>query len=435
MLFRASAVGSHTTLSRIIRMVRQAQSSKPEIGQLADKISAVFVPVVVVIALISAAIWYFFGPAPQIVYTLVIATTVLIIACPCALGLATPMSIISGVGRAAEFGVLVRDADALQRASTLDTVVFDKTDADRREAAGCRSKTFADIDEAQALRLAAALEQGSSHPLARAILDKAGDMQLPQVNGFRTLRGLGVSGEAEGHALLLGNQALLNDQQVDTKAIEADISAQASQGATPVLLAVDGKAVALLAVRDPLRSDSVAALQRLHKAGYRLVMLTGDNPTTANAIAKEAGIDEVIAGVLPDGKAEAIKRLQSEGRQVAMVGDGINDAPALAQADVGIAMGGGSDVAIETAAITLMRHSLMGVADALAISRATLRNMKQNLLGAFIYNSIGIPVAAGILWPFTGTLLNPVVAGAAMALSSITVVSNANRLLRFKPKE
>ncbi|MCC5415293.1 HAD-IC family P-type ATPase, partial [Escherichia coli] len=330
----------------------------------------------------------------------------------------------------------VRDADALQRASTLDTVVFDKTGTlTEGKPQVVAVKTFADVDEAQALRLAAALEQGSSHPLARAILDKAGDMQLPQVNGFRTLRGLGVSGEAEGHALLLGNQALLNDQQVDTKAIEADISAQASQGATPVLLAVDGKAVALLAVRDPLRSDSVAALQRLHKAGYRLVMLTGDNPTTANAIAKEAGIDEVIAGVLPDGKAEAIKRLQSEGRQVAMVGDGINDAPALAQADVGIAMGGGSDVAIETAAITLMRHSLMGVADALAISRATLRNMKQNLLGAFIYNSIGIPVAAGILWPFTGTLLNPVVAGAAMALSSITVVSNANRLLRFKPKE
>ena len=435
-LFRASAVGSHTTLSRIIRMVRQAQSSKPEIGQLADKISAVFVPVVVVIALVSAAIWYFFGPAPQIVYTLVIATTVLIIACPCALGLATPMSIISGVGRAAEFGVLVRDADALQRASTLDTVVFDKTGTlTEGKPQVVAVKTFADVDEAQALRLAAALEQGSSHPLARAILDKAGDMQLPQVNGFRTLRGLGVSGEAEGHALLLGNQALLNEQQVGTKAIEAEITAQASQGATPVLLAVDGKAVALLAVRDPLRSDSVAALQRLHKAGYRLVMLTGDNPTTANAIAKEAGIDEVIAGVLPDGKAEAIKHLQSEGRQVAMVGDGINDAPALAQADVGIAMGGGSDVAIETAAITLMRHSLMGVADALAISRATLHNMKQNLLGAFIYNSIGIPVAAGILWPFTGTLLNPVVAGAAMALSSITVVSNANRLLRFKPKE
>lgn len=434
-LFRASAVGSHTTLSRIIRMVRQAQSSKPEIGQLADKISAIFVPVVVGIALLSAAIWYFFGPAPQIVYTLVIATTVLIIACPCALGLATPMSIISGVGRAAEFGVLVRDADALQRASTLDTIVFDKTGTLTEGKPQVMAVSTAGIAEEDALRLAAALEQGSSHPLARAILDKANASALPQVSNFRTLRGLGVSGEADGHKLLLGNQALLNENGVDTSALEDELKAQASRGATPVLLAVDGKAAALLAVRDPLRQDSVDALQRLHRAGYRLVMLTGDNPTTANAIAKEAGIDEVIAGVLPDGKADAIKNLQSQGRQVAMVGDGINDAPALAQADVGIAMGGGSDVAIETAAITLMRHSLMGVADALAISKATLRNMKQNLLGAFVYNSLGIPVAAGILWPLTGTLLNPVVAGAAMALSSITVVSNANRLLRFKPKD
>ncbi|HGH4687143.1 copper-exporting P-type ATPase CopA [Enterobacter bugandensis] len=434
-LFRASAVGSHTTLSRIIRMVRQAQSSKPEIGHLADKISAIFVPVVVGIALLSAAIWYFFGPAPQIVYTLVIATTVLIIACPCALGLATPMSIISGVGRAAEFGVLVRDADALQRASTLDTIVFDKTGTLTEGKPQVVAVSTAGIAQEDALRLAAALEQGSSHPLARAILDKANASALPQVSNFRTLRGLGVSGEADGHALLLGNQALLNENGVDTSALEEELKAQASRGATPVLLAVDGKAAALLAVRDPLRQDSVDALQRLHRAGYRLVMLTGDNPTTANAIAKEAGIDEVIAGVLPDGKADAIKNLQSQGRQVAMVGDGINDAPALAQADVGIAMGGGSDVAIETAAITLMRHSLMGVADALAISKATLRNMKQNLLGAFVYNSLGIPVAAGILWPLTGTLLNPVVAGAAMALSSITVVSNANRLLRFKPKD
>ncbi|MEO3989668.1 copper-exporting P-type ATPase CopA [Pseudocitrobacter cyperus] len=434
-LFRASAVGSHTTLSRIIKMVRQAQSSKPEIGQLADKISAVFVPAVVAIALFSAAIWYFFGPAPQIVYTLVIATTVLIIACPCALGLATPMSIISGVGRAAEYGVLVRDADALQRASEITTLVFDKTGTlTEGKPQVMAVKTFSDIEEAQTLRLAAALEQGSSHPLARAILEKAGDTTLPQVNAFRTLRGLGVSGEADGHTLLLGNQALLNEQNISTAELENEINAQASQGATPVLLAVDGKAAALFAIRDPLRTDSVAALERLHREGYRLVMLTGDNPTTANAIAKEAGIDEVIAGVLPDGKAEAIKNLQRQGQKVAMVGDGINDAPALAQAEVGIAMGGGSDVAIETAAITLMRHSLMGVADALAISRATLRNMKQNLLGAFIYNSLGIPIAAGILWPITGTLLNPVVAGAAMALSSITVVSNANRLLRFKPK-
>ncbi|HCL7892527.1 TPA: copper-exporting P-type ATPase CopA [Raoultella ornithinolytica] len=435
-LFTASAVGSQTTLARIIRMVRQAQSSKPEIGQLADKISAVFVPAVVVIALFSAAIWYFFGPAPQIVYTLVIATTVLIIACPCALGLATPMSIISGVGRAAEYGVLVRDADALQRASQLDTIVFDKTGTlTEGKPQVVAVKTFADVDESTALRLAAALEQGSSHPLARAIIEKAADSQLPVVNNFRTLRGLGVSGEAEGHTLLLGNQALLNEQKIATAAVENEIAAQASQGTTPVLLAIDGQVAALFAIRDPLRSDSVAALARLHRQGYRLVMLTGDNPTTANAIAKEAGIDEVIAGVLPDGKADAIKRLQSQGHQVAMVGDGINDAPALALADVGIAMGGGSDVAIETAAITLMRHSLNGVADALAISKATLSNMKQNLLGAFVYNSLGIPIAAGILWPLTGTLLNPVVAGAAMALSSITVVSNANRLLRFKPKD
>lgn len=434
-LFTASAVGSHTTLSRIIRMVRQAQSSKPEIGQLADRISAVFVPVVVAIALLSGAIWFFFGPAPQIVYTLVIATTVLIIACPCALGLATPMSIISGVGRAAEFGVLVRDADALQRASTLDTIVFDKTGTLTLGKPEVVSITALDGDESAALRLAAALEQGSSHPLARAILEKAGNDALPTVNQFRTLRGLGVSGEIDGRSVLLGNQVLLAEQQVDTRALDDEIAAQASRGATPVLLAVEGKALALFAVRDPLREDSVEALQRLHRAGYRLVMLTGDNPTTANAIAKEAGIDEVIAGVLPDGKAEVIKNLQQQGRQVAMVGDGINDAPALAQADVGIAMGGGSDVAIETAAITLMRHSLLGVADALAIAKATLRNMKQNLLGAFVYNALGIPIAAGILWPLTGTLLNPVVAGAAMALSSITVVSNANRLLRFTPRD
>ncbi|MEN4873685.1 copper-exporting P-type ATPase CopA [Kosakonia cowanii] len=434
-LFTASAVGSHTTLSRIIRMVRQAQSSKPEIGQLADRISAVFVPVVVAIALLSGAIWYLFGPAPQIVYTLVIATTVLIIACPCALGLATPMSIISGVGRAAEFGVLVRDADALQRASTLDTLVFDKTGTLTRGKPEVVSITALEGDETSALRLAAALEQGSSHPLAHAIVEKAATEALAEVKQFRTLRGLGVSGEIDGQRVLLGNQALLAEQQIDTRALDEEIAAQASRGATPVLLAVEGKARALFAIRDPLRDDSVQALQRLHRAGYRLVMLTGDNPTTANAIAKEAGIDEVIAGVLPDGKAEAIKQLQQQGRQVAMIGDGINDAPALAQADVGIAMGGGSDVAIETAAITLMRHSLMGVADALAIANATLRNMKQNLLGAFIYNSLGIPIAAGILWPLTGTLLNPVVAGAAMALSSITVVSNANRLLRFTPRD
>lgn len=434
-LFRACAVGNHTTLARIIHMVRQAQSSKPEIGRLVDKISAVFVPVVVCIALLSAAVWYFFGPAPQIVYTLVIATTVLIIACPCALGLATPMSIISGVGRAAEFGILIRDADALQRASQLDTLVFDKTGtltAGKPQVVAV--KTCAGIDESRALQLAAALEQGSGHPLAHAIVEKAANATPLQVSAFYTLRGLGVGGDVDGHTLLLGNQALLNGQGIETHALENEITAQAAQGATPVLLAVDGRVVALFAIRDPLREDSVGALRRLRQAGYRLVMLTGDNPVTASAIAKEAGIDEVIAGMLPDGKAQAIKKLQRQGRRVAMIGDGINDAPALAQADVGIAMSSGSDVAVGTAALILMRSGLTGVADALAIARATLRNMKQNLLGAFIYNSLGIPVAAGMLWPFTGTLLNPVVAGAAMALSSITVVSNANRLLRFKPK-
>ncbi|MCR9000367.1 copper-exporting P-type ATPase CopA [Rahnella perminowiae] len=435
-LFRADAIGSQTTLSRIIKLVREAQSSKPEIGKLADKISSVFVPVVVLIALLSGAIWYFFGPQPQLMYTLVIVTTVLIIACPCALGLATPMSVTAGVGRAAEFGVLVRDADALQKASTLTTLVFDKTGTlTEGQPKVTDIHTFGGTREQQALRYAAALEKGSHHPLAQAIVDKAEGLAVPDVLNFRTLGGLGLRGDAEGSALLLGNQALMQENGIDTSDANTLLESMAGEGATPVLLAVDGKLAALFALRDPLREDSVSALQRLHQLGYQLVMLTGDNPRTAQAIAAQAGIDKVIAGVRPEGKADAIKALQAGGQQVAMIGDGINDAPALAQADVGIAMGGGSDVAIETAAITLMRPSLNGVADALAMSQATLRNMKQNLLGAFVYNVIGIPVAAGVLYPLTGTLLSPVVAGAAMALSSITVVANANRLLHFKPKK
>ncbi|ELY3858204.1 copper-exporting P-type ATPase CopA [Providencia huaxiensis] len=435
-LFRAAAVGSQTTLARIIYLVRQAQSSKPQIGQLADRISAVFVPIVVAIALISGAIWYFVGPAPQITYALVITTTVLIIACPCALGLATPMSIISGVGRAAEFGVLVRDADALQQASELDTIVFDKTGT---LTEGMPQVTdihvFNGYEQDTALQLAASLENGSNHPLARAVLARAKGLTIPTNEQFRTLAGLGVSAIINGQTILLGNQKLLTQNNIDTRDIEETLHQQAAQGVTPVMLAVDGKVAALLSIRDPLREDSISALARLHKQGFRLVMLTGDNPVTANAIAKEAGIDEVIAGVMPDGKSAAIEALQAKGHKVAMVGDGINDAPALARADVGIAMGGGSDIAIETASITLMRQSLHGVADAVSISKGTLRNMKQNLFGAFVYNTLGIPIAAGILYPITGTLLNPVVAGAAMALSSITVVSNANRLLRFKPEK
>jgi Cu+-exporting ATPase len=435
-LFRANAIGSQTTLARIIKLVRQAQSSKPEMGKLADRISAIFVPTVVAIAAAAGLIWYFFGPQPHLVYTLVVATTVLIIACPCALGLATPMSIISGVGRAAELGVLVRDADALQQASELDTLVFDKTGTlTEGHPQVVAIHTFNGVSEQQALSWAAALETGSNHPLARAILQRAEGITPVTADRFRTLRGLGVSGEIEGVTLLLGNNRLLEQQQIDTHALQSLMQQQAASGTTPVILAANGKPAALLSIRDPLRNDSVSALERLHQLGYSLIMLTGDNPITANAIAKEAGIDQVIAGVLPDGKAEAVKQLQAVGHKVAMIGDGINDAPALAQADVGIAMGGGNDIAIETAAITLIRHSLHGVADAVELSKATLRNMKQNLLGAFFYNALGIPIAAGILFPFTGTLLSPVVAGAAMALSSITVVSNANRLLRFKPKQ
>lgn len=432
--FVARATGQHTALSRIIHLVRQAQSSKPDVGRLADRISAVFVPVVVAIALISAAIWYFFGPQPQIAYTLVIATTVLIIACPCALGLATPMSIIAGVGRAAELGVLVRDADALQRASRIDTLVFDKT--------GTLTAGTPQLDEVltwngwsrdAVLQAAAALEKNASHPLAQAIVAATDATANVEIAQFRTIRGKGVSGILDGRTLLLGNTALMQDNHIALQQAQPDIERLSRQGATPVLLAQNGELVGLIALRDRLRPESKAALQRLHQAGYRLMMLTGDREETARAIAQEAGIDEVIAGVLPEAKAQTIAALQQQGRRVAMVGDGINDAPALAQADVGIAMGSGSDVAVETAPITLMRADLNSVADALALSSATLRNIRQNLLGAFIYNSLGIPLAAGVLYPLTGALLSPVVAGAAMALSSITVVSNANRLLRFRP--
>ncbi len=436
-LFSARAVGKNTTLARIIHLVRQAQSSKPAIGQLADKISAIFVPVVVLIALLSAAVWYLFGPAPQGVYSLVIATTVLIIACPCALGLATPMSVIAGIGRAAETGVLVRDADALQRASQVTTLVFDKTGTLTVGKPQVVDVTlFNGATLAGVQRQAAALEQGSSHPLAAAIIDYAQQETLPEVAQFRTLPGLGVSGTVDGVTLMLGNLALLEQQNIPTGAVADTLTRCAENGSTPVLLAANGKLAALFALRDTLRPESVSTLRQLRQRGYQLVMLTGDNPITASAIAREAGIDQVIAGVLPEGKAAAVKALQQQGQRVAMIGDGINDAPALAQAEVGIAMGGGSDVAIETAGIALMREDLHAVADALAIAGATLRNMKQNLFGAFVYNACGIPLAAGVLYPLTGTLLSPVIASAAMALSSITVVSNANRLIRYRlPQE
>jgi len=328
----------------------------------------------------------------------------------------------------------VRDADALQRASQIDTLVFDKTGtltAGKPQVS--EVLVWGNASRESVLATAAALEFASGHPLAKAIVAEAELTQPASLTQFRTIRGKGVSGSLDGRTLLLGNAALLQDNGVDCRVAEAAITRLTQQGATPVLLAEQGQLTGLIALRDQLRPESSAALKRLHQQGYRLIMLTGDHESTAHAIAAETGIDEVIAGVLPEGKAAAIEQLQQQGRRVAMVGDGINDAPALAQADVGIAMGGGSDVAVETAGITLMRADLNSVADALALSSATLRNIRQNLFGAFIYNSIGIPVAAGVLYPLTGTLLSPIVAGAAMALSSITVVSNANRLLRYRP--
>ncbi|MGR5065507.1 copper-translocating P-type ATPase [Photobacterium sp. DNB22_13_2] len=436
LLFTAEKIGRDTMLARIIDLVRQAQSSKPALARLADSISAVFVPAVMIIAIVTAMIWYYFGPEPSSVYMLVTATTVLIIACPCALGLATPMSVTVGVGRAAEYGVLIRNAEALQIAADVDTVVLDKTGTlTEGKPALVDSNCYNGFNKGQLLVLAASLEQGSEHPLATAIVNaaKVEALSLEPQQHFLAQPGFGISGEVLGHSVLLGNQKLMGQHQIELEFANKAAESASEQGATPIYVAVDGQLAGLLAVSDPIRHDSVAAIKRMKKMGLEVIMLTGDIPTTANAIAKQAGIDHVIAGVLPDGKASEVEKIQQQGKRIAMVGDGINDAPALAQADIGIAMGSGSDVAIESAQLTLVRHSLHGVPDALQLSKATLRNMKQNLFGAFVYNTLGIPVAAGILFPFTGTLLSPVVAGAAMALSSITVVSNANRLRLFKP--
>lgn len=434
--FRATATGKNTALARIISLVRNAQSSKPRIGQLADRISAIFVPAVIIIALFSGLIWYLAGPAPQFAYSMVVITSVLIIACPCALGLATPMSIIAGVGRAAEAGILVKDADALQQASNVDTVVFDKTGTLTTGRPAVTGVTlFHHYSEQHVLSLAAAVEQHSSHPLATAIVSQVAETSLPAVSQLQTVAGKGLSAECEGHQLLLGNQRLLSDAGIDVTAAEEELQRASLQGATPVLLAIDGQLAALLAISDPLRPETVQVVAQLQQQGYQVVMLTGDRQKTAEVVAASAGIRQVIAEVLPADKADAVKQLQQQGHRVAMVGDGINDAPALAQAETGIAISGGSDIAVETATMAMMRQDLRAVTDALMISVATLRNMKQNLFGAFVYNCLGIPLAAGVLYPLTGTLLNPVIAGAAMALSSITVVSNANRLLRFRLPE
>lgn len=437
MLFRATHVGKDTTLSHIINMVKRAQNSKPSIGRLADVISGYFVPIVMILAVLAGLAWLNFGPQPSIAYAIAAVTTVLIIACPCALGLATPMSVMVGIGKAAEAGILIRNGEALQTASKITTMILDKTGTiTQGQPKVTDVLMYNQQTEDKIIPLIASLENGSEHPLAESIVNYAKEQaySISQVSEFDAITGKGVKGMLNNQRLLFGNAALM--QQFDIDVSEASDKAQALAGdaKTPMYFALGDTFSAMVAVADPIKSDSIAAIKRLQKKGVHLVMLTGDNEATAKAVAKRVGIDDYIAQVLPQDKLDEVLKRQERGEVVGMTGDGINDAPALAQADVGFAIGTGTDVAIESADVTLMRGSLHGLADALAISQATIRNIKQNLVGAFVYNVAGIPIAAGVLYPFFGILLNPIVAGAAMAMSSLTVVSNANRLRLFKPQ-
>ncbi|MDS4028472.1 MAG: heavy metal translocating P-type ATPase [Candidatus Contendobacter sp.] len=435
-VFRATRVGADTVLAHIIASVRQAQNSKPPIGRLADRVAGVFVPSVLIVAVLTALAWFNFGPEPRAGFMLVTALTVLIIACPCALGLATPISIMVGVGKAAEHGILIRDGAALQRAGQLTTIVLDKTGTVTTGRPTVTAvATAPGFEETEMFRLAAGLEAGSEHPLAQAIVSAARErgLVIPPAERFEAVAGQGARGAVAGRALLVGNRRLLEEHGIDAAPLRAEAERWAAQGQTPVFVAAEGQPAGLLAIADPPKPDSTAAIARLRELGLRVALLTGDHAATARAIAAQVGIETVFAEALPTAKADIIAKLQAEGAVVGMVGDGINDAPALAHADVGLAMGGGTDIAIESAGITLARGSLHGVADAIAISRATLGNIRQNLVGAFLYNILGIPLAAGALYPVTGLLLDPMLAGAAMALSSFTVVSNANRLRGFRP--
>lgn len=437
-VFKATRVGKDTALAQIINMVKRAQNSKPPIGRLADIISAFFVPIVMIVAVVSALVWLNFGPEPAVAFAIISATTVLIIACPCALGLATPMSVMVGVGKAAEAGVLIRNGEALQTASKITTMVLDKTGTITRGAPKVTKIHLVNAkDEDGALQLAASLETGSEHPLAMSIVETAQErgLTLSPVEHFKAIAGHGVEGVVDGQALLFGNEKLMRDRRININGAVGEAQQMAANANTPMYFAVDGQLASIIAVSDPIKEDSIAAIKRLQKNGIRVVMLTGDNRATAKAVANKVGITEFFAEVLPEEKSDKVAELQMQGEIVGMTGDGINDAPALALANVGFAIGTGTDVAIESADITLMRGSLHGLADAIAVSKATLRNIKQNLFGAFIYNVAGIPFAAGVLYPFYGLLLNPVIAGAAMAFSSVTVVTNANRLRLFKAKE
>ena len=437
-LYQAKRIGKDTVLAQIIEMVRKAQSAKPAIGRLADRVAAVFVPSVMIVAVITFLLWYNFGPQPVVSFAIVTTMTVLIIACPCALGLATPISIMVGVGKAAEYGILIRNGDALQQAGKLTTVVLDKTGTvTEGRPAVTRMITVAGWDEQALLHIAASVEAGSEHPLAAAVVEAARGRYVETVTstGFKAVAGRGVQAVVEDKTVMFGNRNWMEDNHVALGDLPAQAESLARDGQTPMYLAVNGEPAGLIAVADPVKADSTPAIQRLHALGLKVVMISGDHRVTAEAVARQVGVDEVFAEVLPQDKAKKVAALQARGEVVAMVGDGINDAPALAQADVGYAIGTGTDVAIESADVTLMRGSLHGVADAIAISRASVRNIKQNLFGAFIYNVLGIPVAAGALYPLFGVLLNPMIAGAAMAMSSVTVVSNANRLRWFKVRE
>jgi Cu+-exporting ATPase len=431
----AELVGADTMLARIVKMVSEAQRSRAPIQRLADLVAGWFVPVVIVVAVLAFIAWMIWGPSPAFAYALLAAVSVLIIACPCALGLATPMSIMVGVGRGAAEGILIRNAEALERLEKVDTLLFDKTGTlTVGRPAVTAIEATGSLAEAEILRLAASLERGSQHPIAAAILAAAQQRGLTPapVADFDAPSGKGVTGTVDGQRLVLGTAAFLTAQGVDAAAADAKADPLRESGATVVLLAVAGRAEGLLAVSDPVKETTPEALKQLRQAGLRLVMLTGDNKRTAAAVAKRLGIDDVEAEVLPEDKARIVQRLKSEGRIVAMAGDGVNDAPALTAADVGIAMGTGTDIAIESAGVTLVKGDLLGIARARRLSQATMTNIRQNLFFAFVYNTAGIPLAAGVLYPFFGLLLSPIVAAAAMALSSVSVIANALRLRRVE---
>jgi Cu+-exporting ATPase len=430
-LFQATRIGRDTALAQIIKSVRQAQSSKPEIARLADKISGIFVPAVVAISVLTFLVWYTFGPEPSLGYAFVTSMTVLVIACPCALGLATPISVMVAVGRAAQSGILIRKGDALQTAGKLTCLILDKTGTVTEGKPTVSTIEALDTyTENQIIQLAASIESGSEHPLAAAILKDAENKQikLDKVKQFAAVAGFGVTALINDKKVAFGNKALMDVNYIKFSRYNNKLERLSALGQTPMLLAVEDKIVGIIAVSDPIKKDSVQAVQRLKNQGLRIIMVTGDNQITASAIAKQAGIVEVRAQVLPQDKAAVVKELQDQGEIVGMVGDGINDAPALAQANVGLAIGTGTDVAIESADVVILQGSLLKVPEVIELSKATVINIKQNLMGAFFYNSISIPVAAGLLYPLFGILLNPMIAGAAMAMSSVTVVTNANRL-------